>query len=171
MARSQSHGPAGPPRPTLARPRALAFARIGRWTLPLALGIALAPLLAAGCGTSASGVNDCKTIEEARCNAAAKCSAISLSPPYSTNGSATDACIRYYDTACLHGLAGNQPSNGQLQDCVTAIQTGGCAVVETPWKDARCSWLIPPNTPEAGAEAGEGGSEGGDAASADGAGE
>lgn len=141
------------------------------WVIPLALGIALAPIAAAGCGSDATGVGDCKQIEEARCTAAAKCSAVSVTPPYYTNGSGTDACIRYYDTACLHGLAGNQPGPGQLNACVQKIQTGGCGVVEAPWSYPDCSWLIPPNTPEASTEAsvdGEGG-EAGEASPSDGA--
>jgi len=156
-----------------------AVLRCLRWGTPVALAVALSPLAASGCGTSAIGVNDCKQVEEARCNAAAKCSAIQLTPPYSTSGSSVDACIRFYDTACLHGLAGIVPSASQLQACLSLIKTGGCTVVAEPWnaKDTSCSWLIPPNVPEASpdAEGGEGG-EAGDAndasqASDDGAGE
>src|ERR1700683_4856475 len=115
----------------------------------LALAIALALLAAAGCGTSANGVGQCKQIEEARCAyAATHCQSgpnpIQLTPPYYTSGSAQQACDRYYDTACLNGLA-NTPPSGQtsVNDCIQAIQSS-CALTETPWNDPRCAWLIPP---------------------------
>ena len=124
-----------------------------RWVMPLALVVALAPVAAAGCGSDATGVDVCKKIEDARCNAAAKCSNISLTPPYYTSGSATDACVRFYDTACLHGLAGAAPGPGELDACVGLIQKGNCAVLAAPWKFADCAWLVPSSTPEAGTDA------------------
>ena len=126
--------------------------------VPLALAIALAPLAAAGCGTSANGVGVCKQIEEARCTRAynhcqgTDASDISLTPPYYTSGNAEQACIRYYDTACLNGLAVANPNSTEVNDCLAAINGGTCAIVETPWNDSRCAWLIPPNTPEAGTD-------------------
>jgi hypothetical protein len=145
-----------------------------RWLVPLVVAgttASLAPLFAgstAGCGTSANGVGACKQIEDARCQAAANCSQIQLSPPYSTNGSATDACIRFYDTACLHGLAVATPSQTQINACVQSIQAatasagavkdGGCNVVETPWQYApSCAWLIPPDSGAPAADAGDAG--------------
>jgi hypothetical protein len=127
--------------------------RCVRWVTPLALLVALSPMAASGCGNGAIGVSDCKQIEEARCNAAAKCSGIQLTPPYYTNGSATDACIRFYDTACQHGLAGSLPGTGQLQACVAEIQDGGCSVVEAPWNQPACAWLIPISVVEASTDA------------------
>jgi hypothetical protein len=136
-----------------------------RWFVPLALAIALAPLGAAGCGSSANGVGTCKQIEDARCNRAPSCPDIQLMPPYYTSGSAVDACIRFYDTACLNGLAVANPSSAEVTQCLKAIQTGTCKVVEDPWDNSSaCAWLIPPNTPEASVEAGD--AEGGDAADA-----
>ncbi len=140
----------------------------------LAVAIALALVAAAGCGNSANGVGVCKQIEEARCaRAASFCgptsdASIQLTPPYYSNGSAQDACDRYYDTACLNGLAVSVPSNTDVGNCVKAIQSGLCDLVETPWSDSRCSWLIPPNTPEASTDAD---AEGGDASDANEAGE
>jgi hypothetical protein len=145
-----------------------------RWFGTLAVAIALALLAAAGCGNGANGVGSCKQIEEARCaRAAAICqsgdAAIQLAPPYTTNGSAQDACDRYYDTACLNGLATSPPYGNSVANCVKAIQTTkDCAIVETPWNDSACAWLIPPNTPEASTEAS---AEGGDASDANEAGE
>ncbi len=136
--------------------------------VPLALAIALGPLAAAGCGGGGNGVGTCKQIEEARCNRAySHCQGndagdIQLMPPFYSNGTAVQACIRYYDTACLNGLAGNSPSSSQVTQCLAAINKGTCSVVETPWSVEACAWLIPPNTPEASVDATD--AEGGDAA-------
>jgi hypothetical protein len=137
-----------------------------RWFVPLALAIALAPLAAAGCGSGGNGVGTCKQIEEARCNEAPKCPDIQLTPPYYTNGSAVDACIRYYDTACLNGLAVASPSSSEVTQCLQAINSGKCSIVETPWNDSRCAWLIPPNTPEAGPDGDAADGDGGDSSDA-----
>ena len=137
-----------------------------RWFVPLALAIALAPLAAAGCGTSATGVGACKQIEEARCSRAYNhcqgndASDIALSPPYFTSGNSEQACVRYYDTACLNGLEVGTYSQTAVNNCVEAITSGTCETVETPWNVSACAWLIPPNTPEAGPD--------GDAADGDG---
>jgi hypothetical protein len=126
------------------------------WLVLLVLALAAAPV-AAGCGTDAQGVQTCKDIEEARCRAAVNCpSTVQLTQPYTTNGSDVDACIRYYDVACLHGLAVSDVSGAKVSACVKAISTpGACAVVANPELAPDCSWLIPPNTPAP--EAGEAG--------------
>ncbi len=112
-----------------------------RWLFLVAIGTAVAPL-AAGCNTSAVGVSACKQIEEARCRAAASCPDISLARPYAASGSQVDACIRYYDIDCLHGLAiSSEPTDSEVQQCVTAIETDGCATVQTPQSDPPCAWL------------------------------
>ncbi len=55
---------------------------------------------AAGCGTDAVGVDECRDIEEARCEAAQFCDIVDD----------VDACKRFYRDQCLHGLAnGEQP--------------------------------------------------------------
>ncbi len=73
------------------------------------------------------------------------------------SGSPVDACIRYYDIDCLHGLAiGSEPSTMQVTDCVAAIKADGCAVVATPESDPFCAWLVPPadvDASEAGVDA------------------
>jgi hypothetical protein len=135
------------------------------WLVLLVLALAAAPV-AAGCGTDAQGVQTCKDIEEARCNAAASCPSVQITPPYTTNGSDVAACIRYYDVACLHGLAVTDPgsSTAKVSNCIKAISVkGACAVVANPELSPDCAWLIPPNTPAP--EAGEAGdaSDAGDA--------
>ena len=137
-------------------------------TLALALALPLALACAAACGSSAAGVDACKQVESARCRAAPTCG-VSLEPPYSTAGGNVDACIRFYDVACLHGLAsGSDPGPAAVSACVAAIadhpcNKGGPDLVLSPEKDPTCAWLVPAGTPAA--EAGASSSEAGDAPS------
>jgi hypothetical protein len=95
---------------------------------------------AAACGTAADGVDACKQIEEARCKLAPACG-ITLEPPYSNAGTDVDACIRYYDIACLHGLEVGNPGPTAVNACVAAITN--CATVVAPQNNPACSWLSP----------------------------
>jgi hypothetical protein len=137
-----------------------------RWVLLLALVFALAPFAAVGCGTDATGIETCKRIEEARCNQAPRCPSIDLQPPYSTSGTDVQACIRFYDTACLHGLAVSDPgsTSKEVSACVNAIDTAsgdaGCATIEAPWEADACSWLNPAPEASTDAEAGDAGDAG-----------
>ncbi len=77
---------------------------------------------AAGCGTKAVGINDCREIEEARCEAAIHCEdQIPVDD--------VEACKRFYRDQCLHGLATEEdPSSSAVRDCVAAITGAGrCA--------------------------------------------
>ena len=111
------------------------------------------------CGTDAIGVDACKQIEDARCHAAPACG-VRLEPPYSTSGTDVEACIRFYDVACLHGLAiGSDPGPAAIRACVSAIHDHPCVargpnLVQSPQSDPACAWLIPPallTIPEASA--------------------
>jgi hypothetical protein len=74
---------------------------------------------AAGCGTDAKGVDDCRDIEEARCTAAENCGLVSD----------VDACQRFYRDQCLHGLAVSPPSSTVLKACLATIKSAGdCAM-------------------------------------------
>lgn len=132
---------------------------------PAALALAV---VAMACGSSAVGVDTCKSVEEARCNQLPNCPNVQVSPPiWFTNGTAVQACVRYYDTACGHGLStGTDPGTAAVNACVSAINQNGCGVVAAPETDPACAWLIPP----AEADAGDGGdaSDGDAADSADG---
>jgi len=120
----------------------------------------LAPL-AAACGTDATGVDACKAVETARCQQAPSCpQQVQLEPPYHTSGDDVDACIRYYDVACLHGLAsGNVPSSAQLNACVAAINSGDCTIVGAPESAPDCAFLIPP-APAPATDASDGATDG-----------
>ena len=65
-----------------------------------------------GCGTSAVGVEDCRDIEQARCDAALACHTI------------TDAgeCKRFYRDHCLHGLPTSPPPRDSIDACITTIK-------------------------------------------------
>jgi len=121
--------------------------------LPAWLGFALAlALVVAACGSGGTGVGACKSIEDARCRQLPNCPNVEVSPPiWFTSGTAVDACIRYYDTACFHGLAiGSDPGSTTVDACVSAIETKGCGVVAAPQSDPSCAWLVPPAQVDAG---------------------
>jgi hypothetical protein len=133
-----------------------------------------------GCGTAAIGVDACRDVELARCDAAKYC------------GTVDDvaSCRRFYRDHCLHGLKDGtkEPTDDQVKDCVAAIKEAGeCAKkgAHTPLEECRpkissdrgateacdlilapeynddCTWLGPkgdlPKHPGAGGQGGEGG--------------
>jgi hypothetical protein len=104
------------------------------------LGLAFVMGLVA-CGTDAVGVQTCRQIEQARCEQAPACG-IPLEPPFHTSGSDVDACIRFYDDACLHGLSVSDPGPIETNQCVLAIRNHGCSVVVHPESDPACAWLV-----------------------------
>jgi hypothetical protein len=121
-----------------------------RRLVALALLVA-GPAVASGCGTDAVDVDGCRQIEEARCRQAPACG-IPIAMPYFTSETDVDACVRYYDDACLHGLAVSDPGPAAVSACVTAIEDDtmkkdGCSVVKQPQTDtAACGWLLPPTS-------------------------
>ena len=121
---------------------------------------------AAACSSSATGVDACKSIEEARCRNAPACN-ISLDQPVSRNGREVDSCIRFYDDACKHGLASKaDPSTAQVNACVHAINVGSCEIVVSPENDPACSFLIPVVVPDDAGDDADAGSDAGDAGDA-----
>src|SRR6188768_3039491 len=112
---------------------------------------------ATGCATDAEGIDDCRAIEQARCEAAKECGTVSDVP----------AGQRFYRDQCLHGLPVTSPGSVQVQTCVTTIRAAGtcaeqkggdsllrrdcaiegarvltaCGLVEAPEKAAECSFL------------------------------
>ena len=101
----------------------------------------------AACGTSAVGIQQCRQIEDARCQRASACG-INLMVPVEV-GNDVDACIRFYNDQCLHGLVTQQlPSSGDVTSCIQSIQSGPCDYVRTPQDSPACGWL------DGGADAG-----------------
>jgi hypothetical protein len=130
---------------------------------PTMLAISVAALvIAQGCGTDATGVDACQAVMAARCQQAPNCK-IKLDPPYATSGSDVEACIRFYDIACLHGVSTSDPGPTKVQECVAAIQ-GHCSVVSKPETDPACGWLVPPPASNDASDAPSEASEAGDAA-------
>ena len=90
---------------------------------------AFALVSATGCETDAQGVDDCRAIEQARCEAAKSCGMVSDVP----------ACQRFYRDQCLHGLPVSPPGSVRLEACVATIRAAGvCAQaqgVDTPLSD------------------------------------
>lgn len=92
-------------------------------------------LLTYGCGTDAVGVDACRQIEDARCEAAPDCTG-----DEDTFGIRTEEqvqnCKSLYRDQCLHGIenAGgsdedevDEPSDGDINRCIKAIQaTASC---------------------------------------------
>jgi hypothetical protein len=91
---------------------------------PLAAGtfsamLAFLVVHASGCGTEAVGVDECRDIEDARCEAGKYCGL----------GDDVDACKRFYRDQCLHGMAsGDRPGAPRVKECVATIKAAGqCA--------------------------------------------
>jgi hypothetical protein len=78
--------------------------------------------LAAGCGSDATGVDECRDIEEARCEAGKPCGLVDD----------IDACKRFYRDQCLHGLSsGQKPGQPVVDECVKAIKAAGACKAAT----------------------------------------
>jgi hypothetical protein len=149
---------------------------------------------ASGCGTDAKGIEECRDIEQARCEAASACR--------------TDfdvaSCKLFYRDHCLHGLRVDPPSERVVNACVSAIEQAArcavaagaeadlrscpealessdgqpltaCAAIDSPERLSLCAFIdaiepVPPNTDAGSDGADDGGSDasddaaGGDAA-------
>lgn len=83
-----------------------------------------------GCNTGAVGINECRDIEFARCEAAAACGTIED----------VESCQRFYRDHCLHGIAGDEaPTESAQQACVAAIEDAGrCAEDDPEMSRAAC---------------------------------
>ena len=107
----------------------------------------------AGCGTNAQAVDECRDIEQARCEAGEPCGLVDD----------VDACKRFYRDHCLHGMVVESPGQAQVDACVSAIEAAGasmeCDVVLYPERTAECSFLSP-SPPPAGGDGGAGGNPG-----------
>jgi hypothetical protein len=121
--------------------------------------------VAYGCGTDAVGVEDCRQIEQARCDAGAACGLVND----------VDACKRFYRDHCLHGLAiEDSPGPTRVKACVTALNAAAqcareiardapialcpadigltgvaspCEVVGRPEETEPCRFLVPDTPP------------------------
>ncbi|NRA35027.1 MAG: hypothetical protein HRU17_16995 [Polyangiaceae bacterium] len=93
----------------------------------------------AGCETDAVGVEACRSIELARCQARVNCDQIEQSE--------LDPCERYARDHCLHGIALEAaPDQADVDECVEAVNdTANCDKL-TRLDLAECSFLTPNET-------------------------
>jgi len=75
----------------------------------------------AGCGTDAKAVDECRDIEQARCEAGAACGLVDD----------VDECKRFYRDHCLHGMVVESPGQSQVDACVATIKKAGACVAAT----------------------------------------
>ena len=75
--------------------------------------------VASGCGSDAVGVDACRDIEKARCEAGKHCGFVDD----------VDECQRFYRDHCLHGLKTSKaPGDIEVGKCVDSIKlAGACA--------------------------------------------
>ncbi len=168
-------------RDKLARGRWHVIARRMLWTRATSVWLLSAAttfllVTAAGCDTGAVGVDECREIETARCEAADACGLIDD----------LEACKRFYRDHCLHGFPGDDaPSQVKVDRCVgtlKAVETcrrsgtkqladckkpptstttvaNVCDIVREPELADECAFLIP-GAAGAGGSGGDGGGGG-----------
>jgi hypothetical protein len=135
-------------------------------TLRARIAFVVATTAVAGCDTDAVGIEDCRRIEQARCEVARPCR---------DNDFDVDDCKRFYRDHCLHGVALEEaPSEPDVDRCVLAIRTAGacaagqpdapiascgeppliavegltaCGAIEEPTQLADCAFLVPEQEP------------------------
>jgi len=84
----------------------------------LSAAVSFCLVAASGCGTTAIGIDDCRDIEHARCEAAKSCGIVTD----------VEACQLYYRDHCLHGLPAKLEAGDSVSACVEVIQAAGqCA--------------------------------------------
>lgn len=121
-------------------------------------------LLIMGCSTKAVGINECRDVEYARCEASVACGVIEADE--------VDNCKRFYRDHCLHGMKGDEvPSADEHKDCIELIESAGeaaqaslgmggasepdekaCKLIAAPWKSEECAYLIAESSSMGGSE-------------------
>lgn len=57
-------------------------------------------------------------------------------------------CVRFYEDACLHGLANPvDPGAVQVKACVDTLAEADCEIVKNPGVHPSCAFLVPPAPP------------------------
>ncbi len=117
-----------------------------------------------GCSTDAVGVNECRDVEYARCEASVACGVIEEDE--------VDACKRFYRDHCLHGISGDKvPTADEHKACLELIEQaqataedslgmGGageadesaCEIIDKPWKSEECAYLSADSSSMGGGE-------------------
>jgi hypothetical protein len=93
---------------------------MSRFGGPLILGLAVAAGFA-GCSSGGTGKDECRAIEEARCDSAVYCK-------LGLESSEVELCKRFSRDNCIHGLPTDPPRESEVNRCVNAIHAAGlCA--------------------------------------------
>ena len=114
----------------------------------IASASAIGAAVIAACGNGAVGVQYCRQIQTARCEAAPACpSYFNLSEPV-PDGDPVAACVRYYNDQCLHGLVTTvTPSSVEVNQCVAAIVAAGKAAATERDASVQCQFVANPWNP------------------------
>jgi len=111
------------------------------------LGVTAAAAFVAAACSSATGIDACQQIEQARCYWIEQCESdagnFGLPTRRSDSTSPVDDCFRFYSDACQHGLVTNvPPTSDQVSACVAAINAAtDCTIVQNPETADACAWL------------------------------
>ncbi|WP_437987128.1 hypothetical protein [Sorangium sp. So ce117] len=92
------------------------------WAAAALLGLGVTIITAPSCGNDAVGVDACRRIEQARCEAAAVC------PEWIGSGDAEErvnTCVEFYWDQCLHGFE-NGAGGGQTVAEPTTVEVDAC---------------------------------------------
>lgn len=112
-----------------------------RWLGTLLLPPLIAAAVQVACGTSAVGIEDCRSIERARCQAARSCD-FGID-----SDSDEEVCLRFARDNCLHGMLVQAPTAGTVTKCVNAINAAGaCAAKKTSLSDCSAVGAFTPAT-------------------------
>ncbi|WP_437728774.1 hypothetical protein [Sorangium sp. So ce861] len=114
------------------------------WVAAVLLGLGAVTLATQSCGTSAVGVDACRRIETARCEAAAACPAWVGSADADEQ---VDACVEFAWDQCLHGIANAgteddpapDPTESQIKACVDAVGATRKCAADNVASMAECS--------------------------------
>ncbi|WP_437339027.1 hypothetical protein [Sorangium sp. So ce394] len=118
------------------------------WVAAVLLGLGAVTLATQSCGTAAVGIDACRQIETARCEAAAACPAWVGSADADER---VDACVEFVWDQCLHGIenAGTEdhpapePTGSQIKACVDAIGATRKCAADNVASMAECSAAPP----------------------------
>ncbi|WP_437942170.1 hypothetical protein [Sorangium sp. So ce341] len=114
------------------------------WVAAVLLGLGAVTLATQSCGTAAVGIDACRQIETARCEAAAACPAWVGSADADER---VDACVEFVWDQCLHGIenAGTEdhpapePTGSQIKACVDAVGATRKCAADNVASMAECS--------------------------------
>ncbi|WP_050432695.1 hypothetical protein [Chondromyces crocatus] len=97
---------------------------------------AFGAVLSPGCGTDAVGVDACRQIEDARCQAASVCG---------YDEAQVKTCREFYRDQCLRGIQNaehGEPAESEVEGCIAAVEAvRDCAAAGTPTV-GECSGVV-----------------------------